>query len=335
MYKGIDKDAQYLVDLTFGAVYQKLFFTAIKMDVFSKLQSPCSAGDFAKTMDWHSENTEHFLNTLTGMELLIKDGERYQNTPGSQKYLVKDSEYYLGDFMLIYVTMADFDEESLAELIRKGPQAAQEETVSNVSFADMIDSMRKAQSGARCAEAKRILADLPEFESAKKLLDLGCATGMIGITAAKANPDLEVALFDTPQMAAGMEETIAANNMADRVTAMAGDYLTNDIGSGYDIILAFATLNFAKPAMNEIMGKLYEALNDGGVLLIAGDSIDADGTSPVVMVAGWLPYTLKGMDFRMPSGLIPDTALAQDFRSVRTVTFPAYSGTTELNIIRK
>ena len=104
---------------------------------------------------------------------------------------------------------------------------------------------------------------------------------------------------------------------------------------GYDIILAFATLNFAKHAMETIMCKLYAALNPASVLMTSGDGIYADGTFPVDMLAGWLPYTLKGMDFRMPSGLIAEAALTAGFRMARTMTLPTYSGVTEINILKK
>jgi len=335
MYSGIDKNAQYLVDLMFAPIYQKICFTAIKLNIFSLLQNPISYQTLANNQGWHSENTSHFLNVLVGMKLIEKNGDTYQNTPTSQKYLIPGTDYYMGDFMQIYFNASDFHEETLSILIRKGPDAAGEEKVSNVSFADMVDIMRSAQKGARSSELMEILSDVPEYKSAKKLLDLGGGTGMLGITAAKGNRQLSSVIFDIPGMKSAILESINQNDMADRVTVITGNYIKDDIGSGYDIIIAFATLNFAKPAMEDIMRKLYSSLNDGGVLITYGDGIDTDGTTPVDMVAGWLSYTLKGMDFRMPSGLIPKTALNVGFRTAHSMTIPTYSGTTELNIIRK
>ena len=56
--------------------------------------------------------------------------------------------------------------------------------------------------------------------------------------------------------------------MEERVNAMGGDYLSSDIGSDYDIILAFATLNFAKHAMPDMLKKLYKALMQVVFLLL-------------------------------------------------------------------
>jgi len=41
---------------------------------------------------------------------------------------------------------------------------------------------------------------------------------------------------------------------------MTGDYMTDDIGDGYDLIIAVGTLNFAKHAIDSVMEKLYSAL---------------------------------------------------------------------------
>lgn len=335
MYSGIDKDAQYLVDMIFAPLYQKICFTALKMNLFSYLQKPFSAEELAKAQGWHSENTAHFLDVLTGMKLLKKEGQTYQNTLISQKYLVSGTEYYLGDFMQVYLNSGDFNEETLSALVRQGPEAAEKVKGSKVSSTDMIETMRCAQNGARAAELKEILADVPEYKNGKKLLDLGGGTGMLGVTAAKGNLQLNVVIFDIPAMENAIQETISQNKLENRVSVITGDYLRDDIGSGYDIIFAFATLNFAKPAIADILYKLHGALNDGGILITYGDGIHPDGTTPVDMVAGWLPYTLKNMDFRMPSGLISATALSVGFRTANTVTLPSFSGTVELCIIRK
>ena len=334
-YEGIDRDAQHLADLMYAPAYTKICIAALELDVFSNLTDPKTAEELAKTLGWHVKNTEFLLDTLTGMGFLHKNENIYQNADCSRKYLVRGTERFMGDFMQMYVGLSGYEQTDLAALVREGPQAAPEENVSNISFADQFAAMRRAQSGARSYETVRILNSIPEYASAKKLLDLGCGSGMLGIAAAKDNPHLDVVVYDTPAMEPGIRESIELSGLQKRVTAIGGDYLSGDIGSEYDIIIAFATLNFAKHAMEDVMRKLRAVLNPNGVLITFGDSIHSSNTLPADMLAGWLPYTLKGMDFRMPGGLVSESALAAGFRNVCTTTVPAYSGSTEINIIRK
>jgi hypothetical protein len=335
MFEELDRDGQYLAEMLYAPARAKLCLTAIEMDVFSHLVAPKSAGELAKELSWHTGNTGYFLDALTGIRLLQKDDGSYRNTEIAAIYLVRGGARYMGDFMLMYAGLDGFEQCDLAALVREGPAAAKKEPAGNVSFADRVAIMRSGQTGERTYEAVRLLKSLPEFAGAKKLLDLGCGAGMLGIAEAKENPRMEVVLFDTPQMEPGIRETIGLSGAGNRVTAMCGDYLGDDIGSGYDIILAFATLNFAKPVLGDVMKKLHAALTPNGVLLVSGDGIHSGGTQPAEMVVGWLPYTMMGMDFRMMSGAIPGAALAAGFRSVHTTELHSCSGMTEINVIRK
>ena len=44
-------------------------------------------------------------------------------------------------------------------------------------------------------------------------------------------------------------ESIRLSGLEERAVPMTGDYLTDDIGSGYDLVLAIATLSFVEQEM--------------------------------------------------------------------------------------
>ena len=101
---------------------------------------------------------------------------------------------------------------------------------------------------------------------------------------------------------------------------MTGDYLTDDIGSGYDLVLAIATLSFVEQEMAGLMKKLYKAMNPGGVLLCYSEGIERDGSGPWDMMLGWLPYNMQGYNLGVKKNEITEAAMAAGFRSAEKRT---------------
>jgi len=200
----------------------------------------------------------------------------------------------------------------------------------------MADMMRQMQVGGRSVEAVDMLRSLPEYGNAQKMLDLGCGAGIIGIAAVQAHPTMHGVLYDVPDMGDAVKESIRMQKAEERVQFMGGNYLTDTIGSDYDIVLAIGTLNFAKSSLVPLMEKVHAALNEGGVMICVGDGVHKDGTSPKDALAGWLVSGLQGADYRMHRGMIANAALGAGFRNVRTLTnIASYTGTMDIEILRK
>lgn len=104
---------------------------------------------------------------------------------------------------------------------------------------------RKAHSGLRQKELVDIVRGLPENSTIHKILDVGCATGL-----------------------------------TDRAEVITGDFLKDDIGSGYDLIIGISIMLFAKGNMEMLLKKFYDALNPGGVVLLISEGIDLENPSP-------------------------------------------------------
>jgi SAM-dependent methyltransferase len=105
--------------------------------------------------------------------------------------------------------------------------------------------------------------------SARRLLDVGGGHGLHAISFCRRHANLTATVFDWPQALEITREVIACERMEDRVTTQAGDFLRDDLGSGYEVALVFNIVHGYQPDQNvELLRKVVAALNPGGMVVI-------------------------------------------------------------------
>jgi cyclopropane fatty-acyl-phospholipid synthase-like methyltransferase len=195
--------------------------------------------------------------------------------------------------------------------------------------------MGNGERAGAAQQAAKIVSDLPEFKSFKKMLDLGGGPGLIGIAIVAAHTAIKGVIFDKPAMVEMAKRFIKEYEMEDRVEILGGDYLQDSIGEGYDLIWASATLNFGKDDMKSFMKKIYDALNPGGVFISYQDGLTNERTKPEIMVLGWLPAAIMGQDMGLDQGFVADSMLQAGFKSVQSRTLSTGWGPMDMDIGRK
>ena len=325
---------EQLVQLPFLNLYSRLLNAAMELDVFSQLCQPVTAKALAVQMGWHEANTEYLLSALVSIGFLSNTDGAYQNTEEADRYLVKGRDEYLGGFLPFYMQegMAPMD---VKLLVTKGPQPQQQEAMEQqLDFASFAQRMRQAQEGYRQQELLRIVRSLPENGEIRRVLDLGGATGLLGLAVIGDRPDRTGVLFDRFPPAV-VEESISLMGLTGRTEVMCGNFIADSIGEGYDLILALNVMLFAKGRMEELLKKCYDALNPGGVLLVISEAILPDHTGPWDMVMGYLPYYFQGMDMGVLKNEVSDAATRVGFTNCEKRTERLCSGTQDIDIIRK
>ena len=119
---------------------------------------------------------------------------------------------------------------------------------------------------------------LPKEDRNYRVLDLGCGNGVLSELVFQKLPNAYVVGFDvTENMLQAFEKKLA--NHAGKFELKQGDFQTDPIGSGYDIILAGLTLHHLTWEQRETFYRtLYSAMNQGGLLLARDIIIDEDET---------------------------------------------------------
>lgn len=326
---------EQLVRLPYLNLYSKLVNAALELDVFSQLTKPVTAENLAAKMGWNTANTGYLLGALSALGFVKQEEGQYKNTEESMRYLVKSSPEYLGGFILFYGQNEGMVPMDVKKLLAEGPQPMpQMEMEQNLDFAQYGQMLRMSEEGYRQQEILRIVRALPENDAIRRVLDVGCATGLLGLSVIGDHPERSGLLFDQiPSQI--IQESIERMGLQGRAEVRQGNFLTDPVGEGYDLILAVSIMLFAKGNMEALLKKFYDALNPDGVLLVISEGIAPDLSNPWDMVTGYLPYYLNGMDMGVKAGEIPAAAKKAGFTRVETHAEILCSGEQEIHVLRK
>jgi predicted O-methyltransferase YrrM len=328
-----------LFGLPHEAVKWELLKTAIELGVFDHLVQPATASEVATVLSTHGKNTEFMLNALVAIGCLSKTNERFQNTSTADTHFVKGKDTYIGSsFLFSERWTRPLMDGGLKNLVQNGPLPSK--PVNDESIWEQ--GARASLNFGLCGRAQRLatyVAALPEFLSFKRMLDLGAGPGILGIAVVAAHPSLECVLFDQPAVCKVADEVIVEYGMENRVATFSGDYMNDPIGSGYDFVMANYTLNFYKDRLEQIFEKVYQAINPGGIFMVASDGLARDRTSPAASVISWLSVSLQGNDMALERGEIADAMLRAGFVSTQSQMFEDFDlaahGPIDITIGRK
>ena len=234
-----------------------------------------------------------FLNILVSLKLLSKNGDKYAKNQLAEIFLTKESAFYQGN--LINLVLKNYEEWAKLGQVLKGEIKQKSIEISKDVFdKKFILAMAEANMRGPLYKVIKAISKLPEFKAAKRLLDLGSGHGLHAIALAQENPKLEGIIFDLPPVVEVAKEFISQYQMEDRVKAMAGDYMKDDIGKGYDVIFVSHTFYKPKEAVSFILKKIHTVLNVGGLVILNHWVLDNDGTASEVVTLWDLWLSLLG-----------------------------------------
>ena len=128
--------------------------------------------------------------------------------------------------------------------------------------------------------APRIVS-LVGISGARRLLDVGGASGIYTIAFLEAEPRMQATLFDLPPVIDIAHERLTAAGMLDRVTLVAGDYRIDPLPAGHDLAFVSAIIHQNSPAENVAMFRnIFNAIKPGGRIVVRDHILSPDRTHP-------------------------------------------------------
>lgn len=259
-----------------GSEISQVLFTAIENDIFSSLQEMKKAEQLSQEIKTDPWLTERLLNCLVAMRLLLKRDSGYTNTKVAETFLVKESTFYQGNLLKLRMKCYRDYWLKLSQALRRGGiHQGREEEIYDRAF---ILAHAEGALRGELQRAVSAIASLPEFKKATKLLDLGGGHGLYAIAFAQLNLNLDAFVFDLPHVTEVAKEFINQYGMQERVRVIPGDFTKDDLGNGYDIVFA------SDATISGILGNIYNALKDDGVLIYRRWTLDDNKTAPLTSV---------------------------------------------------
>ncbi len=208
------------------------------------------------------------LDALAAMGLLIKENDTYQTEPSAARMLSADSPASI--LPMIRHSSDLWDRWGQLTHRVAGPREKEK------SMRAFIGAMHVVGHTL----APRIVS-LVGISDARRLLDVGGATGTYTIAFLEAEPRMRATLFDLPPVIEMARERVSAAGMLDRVTLVAGDYRKDPLPAGHDLAFVSAIIHQNSPAENVMMfRKIFNAIEPGGRIVVRDHILSPDRTHP-------------------------------------------------------
>ena len=257
----------------------RIFLTAAELDIFSLLSKhPMSAQEIADEIQVTLRGITILLNALVPMGLLEKRDKKYYCPAEVATLLSKDSPTSIMPMAMLAV--GGWKRWSnLTGIVRYGLQKTRP-SVFEISEREQ-ETFIRAMHTIASRLAPGIVAAIKPI-AAKRLLDIGGASGSYTQAFLETYPDMEATLFDLPSVIKIAQTFFADTDLIDRITFVAGDFYKDELPTGHDLALLSAIIHQNSPEQNiKLYQKVHRALQPGGRLVIRDHVMSPDHTQPI------------------------------------------------------
>jgi 2-polyprenyl-3-methyl-5-hydroxy-6-metoxy-1,4-benzoquinol methylase len=277
-------DPSRIVQTAFGFWNSKVLLTAVGMGLFTRLGDKRLTGaELVAALDLHPRANPDFFDALTAMQFLDREGSgpeaKYFNTPEGSLYLDEKSPRYIGGILTMLNARLFRYWNDLPDALRSGQPQNEvkhgEKTIFEVLYDDpeKLEIFLNAMTGLSRLNFEAF-AEKFDFSRYKILCDIGGATGLLCIEAAKKNPHLKCISWDLPVVEPVARKHIAAASLTDRVSTASGDFFKDPLPKADVIVMGMILHDWNLEKKKHLIRAAYEALSPGGAFVAIEALID-------------------------------------------------------------
>ena len=277
-------DPSHIMEVGMGFWPSKTLLSAVELELFTALGSDSmTAEEIQERLGLHPRAVPDFPDTLVALGLLERDGNgaegRYSNTPDTAAFLDKNSPMYVGGLLemansRLYPFWGD-----LTEGLRTGQPQNEIKHTGKPMFEELYSDDARLEQFMRAMQGVQLgnfhaLAEKFDFSRYQTVCDVGGATGQLSMILAAHNPHLRCTSFDLPVVKPIAERYVAASDVADRVTAAAGDFFADPLPKADVVTMGLILHDWNLERKMQLIRSAYDALPDGGAFIVIESLID-------------------------------------------------------------
>lgn len=284
----------------------KTLLSAVELGVFTELaRGPRQWEGLAEDVGLHPRAARDFLDALVALGMLERDGSVYRNTAETALFLDKARPSYVGGLLEMANARLYPFWGALTQALRTGQPQNEGKGGGRNFFAaiyaepERLREFLRAMTAISMGAAKAIAAKFP-WSRYTTFVDIGSAEGAMPVAVAMAHPHLQGAGYDLPQVEPLFQEYVAANGVADRVRFHPGDFFRDPLPEAEVLIMGHILHDWNLEEKQLLIAKAYQALPEGGALLVHESIIDDErrkNAFGLLMSLNMLIETPGGFDY--------------------------------------
>ena len=268
---------EFIMETAMGFQKSRILLTAFELGLFSELgDARKTVGQVARALRTDERATDRLMSALCSEGLLEKRRGRYSNTPSTAKFLVNGRPDYMAGLMHVAHLWESWS--ALTAAVRKGGTAPAAPMAGRGK--KWLTAFIAAMHWLGSARARHVI-ELIDLGGVSRVLDLGGGSGIYSAAVVRAGREVTATVFDLPQVVSMTRKYVAEEGLSAKVKAVAGDFHTDDLGKGYDLVLLSAIVHSNSPKENmRLLRKVWSALNPGGQVVIQEFIVDENRVDP-------------------------------------------------------
>lgn len=305
-----------ILQTAFAFWSSKVLLTAVEFDLFTQLAGKQLTGaELGKALALHPRAIADFFDVLVAMGFLHRHGNgadaRYENTPEGARFLDRNSASYIGGILVMLNARLFRFWNDLPTALRTGKPQNEAKHGQKGVFEELYADLPKLEQflGAMTGLSRvnfELFAERFDFAPYQTLCDVGGATGLLAIEAAKRHAHLQCTTFDLPPVAPIAQRHIDAAGLRTRVQTATGDFFQDPLPKADVITMGMILHDWNLEKKLLLIRKAYDALPKGGALVAIEALIDDERRTNVfgllmslnMLIEFGDAFDYSGADFR-------------------------------------
>ena len=250
-----------------ASAYQRsrVLLTAFELSIFTTLNDQqLTSAEVAEAAGASARHVDRLMNALVALGLLEKADGRFANTPLAAAHLVKGRPGYMGGLghtIHLWDTWGQ-----LTAVVREGRPARRPPM--NDRGDDWLRPFIAAMHW-RCRQTAAEVVGALDLAGVSRVIDVGGGSGAYAMGFVRARSGVSAVVFDLPNVVPLTRAYVAEESLGAQVEAVAGDYMRDSLGEGFDLALLSMVIHSHSPDENRaLLSKVAGALTPGGQVVI-------------------------------------------------------------------